>query len=346
VLAEAMAAGVGWAGRMASKRAVATAVSTARPTDPPICWTALSRAPIPRPMSTSEGRNVEVSGRGRNARQQGQPSRRQGRTRSPHWARAPNRARTSSVLAVIQHRYQHIEVPQQLAQAHRARELHRGVGTVSSLRKRWVKTTVGTGPAEPRHATSSCWIQVTVKQRRAAGRSSGTGWSNGVARSPNPVTSKPAIGDVLCAAGVLAGGNLPKARGATLRRKLVAAPARLARPQRKTVLYLPDHCPGPSTPHLKPSGGRAGGAPTTHRPGSVDSGLESRSCPPRQAWAYKPPAAVRPKLRDGPAIELRHRPIPYTRLSRPSGNCSTLCSSIACRADDENNALPSPTISG
>jgi len=159
------------------------------------------------------------------------------------------------VLAVIQHRYQHIEVPQQLAQAHRARELHREVRTVSPLRKRWVKTSVGTGPAEPRHATSSCWIQLTVKQRRAAGRSSGTGWSNGVARSPNPVTSKPAIGDVLCAAvahnllraaGVLAGGNLPKARGATLRRKLVAAPARLARPQRKPVRYLSDHCPGPS----------------------------------------------------------------------------------------------------
>jgi len=39
--------------------------------------------------------------------------------------------------------------------------------------------------------------------------------------------------NLLRAAGVLAGGNLPKARGATLRRKLVAAPARLARPQRK-----------------------------------------------------------------------------------------------------------------
>jgi hypothetical protein len=101
-----------------------------------------------------------------------------------------------------------------------------------------------------------------------------------------------------------------------------------------------------ATPHPKPSGGRAGGAPTTHRPGSVDSGSGSRSCPPRQAWAYKPPAAVRPKLRGDAAIELRHRPIPYTRLNRPFGNCSTLCSSIACRADDENNALPSPTISG
>src|ERR1700737_391766 len=99
-------------------------------------------------------------------------------------------------------------------------------------------------------------------------------------------------------------------------------------------------------PQPKPCGGRAGGAPTTYRPGSVDSGSGSRSCPPRQAWAYKPPAAVRPKLRDDPAIELRHRPIPYTRLNRPSGNCSTLCSSIACRPDDENNALPSPTISG
>jgi hypothetical protein len=72
--------------------------------------------------------------------------------------------------------------------------------------------------------------------------------------------------------------------------------------------------------------------------------LGSRSCLLRQAC--KPPDAVRQRLRDDPAIELRHCPIPYTRLNRPSGNCSTLCSSIPCRADDENNALPSPTISG
>ena len=77
VVAEASAAGVG-RGATASKRAVATAVRMARPSDPPICWLALSRAdatpvsswgtpataedvtltkapPIPVPMSTSDG---------------------------------------------------------------------------------------------------------------------------------------------------------------------------------------------------------------------------------------------------------------------------------------------------
>lgn len=53
------------------------------------------------------------------------------------------------------------------------------------------------------------------------------------------------------AAGVLAGGNLAKARGANLRRKLVAVPARLARPQRKPVLHLPAHWPW-TQPWLRP----------------------------------------------------------------------------------------------
>jgi len=49
--------------------------------------------------------------------------------------------------------------------------------------------------------------------------------------------------NLLRAAGALAGGNPTKARGATLRRKLVAVPARLARPQRKPVLHLSAHWP-------------------------------------------------------------------------------------------------------
>jgi hypothetical protein len=49
--------------------------------------------------------------------------------------------------------------------------------------------------------------------------------------------------NLLHAAGVLAGGVLGRARGATLRRKLVTVPARLARPQRKPVLHLPSHWP-------------------------------------------------------------------------------------------------------
>jgi hypothetical protein len=49
--------------------------------------------------------------------------------------------------------------------------------------------------------------------------------------------------NLLRAAGSLASPVLGKARGSTLRRKIVAVPARLARPQRKPVLHLPAHWP-------------------------------------------------------------------------------------------------------
>jgi hypothetical protein len=49
--------------------------------------------------------------------------------------------------------------------------------------------------------------------------------------------------NLLRAAGVLAGGAHAVARGATLRRKMVNIPARLARPQRRPVLHLPAHWP-------------------------------------------------------------------------------------------------------
>ncbi|MGF6889629.1 hypothetical protein ABH933_009190, partial [Nocardia sp. GP40] len=45
------------------------------------------------------------------------------------------------------------------------------------------------------------------------------------------------------AAGTLADPKLGKARGATLRRKIIAVPARFTRPQRKPVLRLPAHWP-------------------------------------------------------------------------------------------------------
>lgn len=48
----------------------------------------------------------------------------------------------------------------------------------------------------------SCWIQLTVKQRRRADRSNGTGWANGVVGIPNPITGKPALGDGYAAATV------------------------------------------------------------------------------------------------------------------------------------------------
>lgn len=49
--------------------------------------------------------------------------------------------------------------------------------------------------------------------------------------------------NLLRAAGVLAGGGHSRARGATLRRKIVNLPARLCRPQRKPILRLPAHWP-------------------------------------------------------------------------------------------------------
>ncbi|MEV2226321.1 IS1380 family transposase [Nocardia vinacea] len=49
--------------------------------------------------------------------------------------------------------------------------------------------------------------------------------------------------NLLRAAGTLAGGNHRRARAATLRRKIVNIPARLARPQRRPILHLPTHWP-------------------------------------------------------------------------------------------------------
>lgn len=49
--------------------------------------------------------------------------------------------------------------------------------------------------------------------------------------------------NLLRAAGTLASTTLGKARGSTVRRKIVAVPARLARPQRKPVLHLPARWP-------------------------------------------------------------------------------------------------------
>ncbi|MFZ0833599.1 MAG: IS1380 family transposase, partial [Mycobacterium sp.] len=49
--------------------------------------------------------------------------------------------------------------------------------------------------------------------------------------------------NLLRAAGVLVGGAYAVARGATLRRKIVNLPARLARPQRRPILHLPTHWP-------------------------------------------------------------------------------------------------------
>ena len=49
--------------------------------------------------------------------------------------------------------------------------------------------------------------------------------------------------NLLRAAGTLAGPAQAVARGATLRRTIINVPARLAQPQRRTVLHLPEHWP-------------------------------------------------------------------------------------------------------
>lgn len=49
--------------------------------------------------------------------------------------------------------------------------------------------------------------------------------------------------NLLRATGALAGGAHAVPRGATLRRKLVNTPARLARPQRRPILHLPSYWP-------------------------------------------------------------------------------------------------------
>ena len=49
--------------------------------------------------------------------------------------------------------------------------------------------------------------------------------------------------NLLHAAGVLAGDQHTRARGSTLRRRIVTVPARLARPQRRPILHLRTHWP-------------------------------------------------------------------------------------------------------
>jgi hypothetical protein len=49
--------------------------------------------------------------------------------------------------------------------------------------------------------------------------------------------------NLLHPAGTLAGGHHARARGATLRRRIIAVPARLARPARHPVLHLPTRWP-------------------------------------------------------------------------------------------------------
>ena len=49
--------------------------------------------------------------------------------------------------------------------------------------------------------------------------------------------------NLLRAAGTLTSPKHAAARGETLRRQIVTVPARLARPERRTVLHLPVHWP-------------------------------------------------------------------------------------------------------
>ena len=49
--------------------------------------------------------------------------------------------------------------------------------------------------------------------------------------------------NVLRAAIVLVGDQNARARGSTLRRRIINVPARLAHPQRRPILHLPTHWP-------------------------------------------------------------------------------------------------------
>ncbi len=49
--------------------------------------------------------------------------------------------------------------------------------------------------------------------------------------------------NLLRAAGTLASATHGVARGETLRRQLITVPARLAQPQRRAILHLPEHWP-------------------------------------------------------------------------------------------------------
>ncbi|MDO0974344.1 IS1380 family transposase, partial [Mycolicibacterium frederiksbergense] len=49
--------------------------------------------------------------------------------------------------------------------------------------------------------------------------------------------------NLLRAASVLAGDHQTRARGSTLRRRIINIPARLARPQRRPILHLPSRWP-------------------------------------------------------------------------------------------------------
>ncbi len=49
--------------------------------------------------------------------------------------------------------------------------------------------------------------------------------------------------NLLRAAGTLASGKHGVARGETLRRQLITVPARLAQPQRRAILHLPQQWP-------------------------------------------------------------------------------------------------------
>ena len=79
--------------------------------------------------------------------------------------------------------------------------------------------------------------------------------------------------NLLRAAGTLAGAQHAAARGATLRRRIVNVPARLARPQRRPVLHLPSHWPwandgwrSGATPSATPPTTRLTRPPAAHGP--------------------------------------------------------------------------------
>lgn len=118
--------------------------------------------------------------------------------------------------------------------------------------------------------------------------------------------------NLLRAAGVLAGGLHAKARGATLRRKIINVPARLTRPQRKPTLHLPTHWPwSKAWLHLWHSiiGSSRPTTPDTDHPAASGS---SRTQPWKSWVDQRPP----------PAHTRSHREVPDSNATAPQTDVS------------------------
>ena len=149
--------------------------------------------------------------------------------------------------------------------------------------------------------------------------------------------------NLLRAAGVLAGGTHAVARGATLRRRIVTIPARLARPQRRPVLHLPRHWPWTHhwltlwrntigtahRAHRDPLTTRRKARPETHRKSWAD---QQTPCPPPET-ATTPPTQTSPTAHrwikaKRNTVQLRDRAVQYDGAAEWLGQARVGSSSV------------------